>query len=91
MKKEEYIQTQISIIEAGKLIATLRLDEFLLKTTQAENAGPTLDPVLFEKAQSSINALKELTASMIPVQGAFKNFFEKVFITATQNSTGLSD
>ncbi len=72
MTKEEYLNTQMAIIQVGRLVNQIDLETFAerLETAKAIPADP--------KAEESLQAIKDLVQSLLPVKKAYENVFNKV-------------
>lgn len=79
---ELYMDTQTSIIEIGKLAATLDLDSFLKAIRNAQATTPLLDPTMYRKAAANLEAIKELSEAVREVKIAHEKVFKAVLNTA---------
>lgn len=82
MTKDEYMKTQIELIEIGKRISLLRLHEFVEMISHSETAGPIVDPTLWRRASDNLRSLKRFAECLMRPQVAFAEFQQKVVNTA---------
>lgn len=82
MNGKEYMQTQMALVQIGKQVKALKLDEFLRAIKNAESAAPILDPTLFRRAQENLQAIKELAESFKTVQDKFDTLYGAVVNTS---------
>ena len=82
MDAKTYIETQLKIIELGKLAGTLDLDAFLKCIQNAETMAPLIDPTLFMKAQANMTAIKKLALAVRDVKSAYSEVYQ-VIVSST--------
>ena len=87
MTGQKYIETQMRLIEIGKIADSLDLAEFLKCIQNAETVGPILDPIQYQKAMDNLSAIKKLAESVIPVKTAFEATFKAVMKTQVAGFT----
>jgi hypothetical protein len=80
MDKNEFLQAQMSLIQIGRILNTIDLEEFV---SQMENAkeNPITDPVMKLKAENSMKVLINLGKTLKPAKLAFQNVFATVMAT----------
>lgn len=81
MNGQQYITTQMRLIEIGKLADSLDLDEFLKCISNAESVGPVIDPTTYIKAMDNLRAIRRLAEAVVPVKAAFEETFKAVMKT----------
>lgn len=91
MEKEQYLATQMAIIQIGKNSSGLDIDGFLAAISKAETLAPILDPTLYRKGADNLDAIKNLARSIKPVQEAFQKAFEAVIKTAVADMPSLKE
>lgn len=72
MKGKEYLHVQATIIQVGKSVQGLDLDNFLRCISNAKSVAPILDPTLFRKAQANLEAIEKLAMAVKQVQETFE-------------------
>lgn len=82
MNGKEYIQTQMRIIEMGKIADSLDLDGFLKCISNAETVAPIIDPTMYLKAQKNLSAIKNMTQAAKTVKAAYVETYKAVIETA---------
>lgn len=82
MTGKEYIETQMRLIELGRMMQSLPLDAFIKCITNAEVTTSSMDPVLFRKVSSNMGAIKKLALAAAAYQVAFESATQ--VITQTQ-------
>ncbi len=82
MEPQKYIQTQILILEIGKVTKQLDLENFLAAISSAEAVTPMLDPTMYRKAAGNLAVIKKLAEALVPVKDAFDEAFETILKTA---------
>lgn len=92
MTGQQYVTTQMRLIEIGRLAETLDLDEFIKAIENAETAGAVLDPEQFLKASVALNAAKCLAQAVQPVkavyQGTFRDLMKTMAVGFAKDKTG---
>lgn len=86
MNGRQYLETQMRLIEIGKIADTLDLKAFLQCIKNAEALGPVLDPTQYRKAIDNLEAIKKLAESVLPVKTAFEETFKVILNTAIRES-----
>jgi hypothetical protein len=85
MPPKLYIETQMRVIEMGKIADSLDLDLFLQCISNAETLAPildpTLDPTLYRKAQANMEAIKRLALIAKQMKLAYGEAFKAILET----------
>ena len=81
MEPAKYIETQMRIIEIGKIADSLDLDTFLVCISNAETVGPIMDPTMYRKAMDNLQAIKELAIAAQKVKITYGKVFKAVLET----------
>lgn len=84
ISKDEYIKTQLAILNTAKTIAGLDLPGFLAQINRAEAVSPMIDPTMYRKAQDNLQAIKKLAQALLPVKKAYQELFDAVIKTAAR-------
>lgn len=82
MTDEQFVETQVRIIEAARILDRLDIEGYLRRIGTAEAVAPIVDPTLYRKAQNNLHALKRLAEKCIPVQAAVRELQSSVLETA---------
>jgi hypothetical protein len=82
MEPKKYIETQMRIIEMGKIAASLDIETFLICIRNAETMAPMIDPTLYRRAQNNLEAIKRLAICAKQMQVAFNETYLAVLETA---------
>lgn len=82
MDGKTYINTQMRLIEIGKIADTLDLESFLRCISNAEAVGPIMDPTMYMKAAENLAAIRKLAESVVQVKVAYEQTFKAVLNTA---------
>ncbi len=69
MINEEYLQTQQSILLIAAVVSSLPLNEFISQADRADTIAPLLDPTLWQKAHTNLEALLRLARALEAFQG----------------------
>lgn len=81
MDGKTYVETQMRLIEMGKIADSLDLNAFLKCISNAETVAPMIDPTLYMKAQANMTAIKKLAHAAVQVQAAYVETYKAVMET----------
>lgn len=82
MDGKTYIETQMRIIEMGKLADSLDLEAFLKCISNAEAMGPVMDPTMYLKAMDNLRAIKKLAEVAVKMKAAYGEVYKAVLETS---------
>lgn len=83
MTGQEYVTTQMRLIEIGRIAETLNLDDFIKSIENAETMGAAMDPEQFKKSALALAAAKRLAHSVQPVKVVYKETFQTIMSAST--------
>lgn len=81
MNGQEYVKTQMLLLEMGKIADSLNLKAFLKCISNAEAVAPMLDPTMYMKAHANLQAVKKLAEVAKLVQKAYGETYKAVMDT----------
>lgn len=70
MTDAEYMLTQERLFLVAKMVSNMDLDGFLQRINHAEALGPVLDPTLFMRGATRLDAIKRLARAAKELQKA---------------------
>lgn len=86
MNPKQYIETQMRMIEIGKIADSLDVETFLQCLRNAETVAPMVDPTLYLKASANLTAIKKLALSVKQVKIAYGETFRAVMETTMKGN-----
>lgn len=82
MNGQQYITTQMRLIEIGRIAQNLDLDGFVKSIENAETAGAAMDPEQYKKSALALDAAKRLAQSVQPVKVVYAETFQNIMKTS---------
>lgn len=82
MDGKTYIETQMRVIEMGKIADSLDLEAFLKCISNAEAMAPVIDPTMYRKAIANLTAIRDLARIALKMKIAYGEVFKAVLETA---------
>ncbi len=82
MENQDYLRTQIAVIELGGQASRLNLEEFVRTMNRAESIVPMLNPTLYRAAQSNFEAIRELARAALKLKAAHSVLIASAVSTA---------
>jgi hypothetical protein len=70
--KEEYAQTQATILILADLVRDLPLAEFLSAIARADSIGPIVDPTLWMRGHENMHKIEQMAAGLRKFQTAVR-------------------
>lgn len=76
MTNEEYLQTQQHLVLLAGMVRQLDLGEFLSRIEKADGIAPILDPTLWMKGHSRLDAIRDLARGAAAFRAASEKFLK---------------
>ena len=84
MTPPQYIETQMRIIEMGRIADSLDLETFLICIANARTVAPLTDPRLYIRAAANIDAIEKLAILALKLKYEYANVYKAVMETAAK-------